>query len=107
VVLREARRLLACPDNDFTWSPWSDGTSALSELDGIIARIEVVDMPSRSHVEMLFLPTGPIQEVSVSSGWGQPFVDLASRFDRAVDQAYRKDPFTRLWQLLPSWWKRK
>ena len=31
---------------------------------------------------MLFLPTGPIQEVSLSSGWGDAFVALADRFDR-------------------------
>ena len=33
---------------------------------------------------MLFLPTGPIQEVSLSSGWGDAFVALADRFDLAA-----------------------
>jgi len=32
---------------------------------------------------ILFLPTGPIQEVSLSSGWGNELVALADRFDRA------------------------
>jgi hypothetical protein len=32
---------------------------------------------------ILFLPTGPMQEVSLSSGWGDEFVALADRFDRA------------------------
>jgi hypothetical protein len=38
---------------------------------------------------VLFAPTGPIQEVSISSGWGNEFLDLAERFDRAVQRAYR------------------
>jgi hypothetical protein len=33
---------------------------------------------------VLFLPTGPVQEVSLSGGWGDEFVALADRFDTAV-----------------------
>ena len=32
-VLLEARRLLALPDNDFTWSSFQDQDAALRELD--------------------------------------------------------------------------
>ena len=28
--------------------------------------------------------TGPIQEVALSSGWGDAFLDLADRFDAAM-----------------------
>src|SRR5687768_8490191 len=90
-VLREARRFLARPENDFAWSSWEDTTAALREMDGLIGRIESGDMPKRSDLEVLFLPTGPIQEVSVSSGWGEEFVEFASRFDTAVEHAYGSD----------------
>jgi len=33
----------------------------------------------------LFAPTGPIQEVSLSSGWGQEFLELAERFDKEYE----------------------
>jgi hypothetical protein len=88
VVLQEARQWLSRPDNDFAWSSWEDAPTALREIEGIIARIQSGDMPKRSDIEVLFLPTGPIQEVSVSSGWGQEFLDLAKRFDRAVAFVY-------------------
>jgi len=87
-VLREARAFLARPGNDFAWSSWDDASSALREIDDIIARIEVADMPDRSISQILFAPTGPIQEVSLSSGWGDEFLDLSSRFDAAIEQAY-------------------
>jgi hypothetical protein len=103
-VLREARQLLSRPDNEFAWSSWEDAAAALSEIDGIIAGIESGDMPRRSDIELLFLPTGPIQEVSVSSGWGREFLDLASRFDRAVAMAY---VFAPLGRLLPESWRPK
>jgi hypothetical protein len=87
-VLRAAREFLARPDNDFAWSPWEDAAAALREVDGFIERIEAGDLPERSAVELLFLPTGPIQEVSVSSGWGKQFLQLADQFDEAVERAY-------------------
>lgn len=106
-ILREARACLARPDNDFAWSSWEDAPAALREIDGIVSRIESGDMPKRADIEGLFLPTGPIQEVSLSSGWGQEFVELASRFDSAIEQAYGADVFARLGRLLPESWRPK
>ena len=80
-VMRDARTLLARPDNDFTWSSWEDGEAALAEIDGHIATLERGSVPGLS---VLFLPTGPIQEVSLSSGWGSEFLSLAERFDREI-----------------------
>lgn len=35
-------------------------------------------------VAIAFTSTGPMQEVSLSSGWGQEFLALAKRFDAAM-----------------------
>lgn len=99
-VLRNARELLARPDNDFAWSSWHGAEDAMREIDGLIVRIEAGSLPERSDVTVLFLPTGPIQEVSVSSGWGREFLALADRLDAAVDRAYGSDVFTRLMQFV-------
>jgi len=80
--------MLSRPNNDFTWSSWDDAPAALRQVDGLIARIESGDMPKQSDVNLLFLPTGPIQEVAENSGWGEQFLTLAKRFDRAVAWAY-------------------
>ena len=99
-VLREAREFLARPDNNFAWSSWDDAAAALREVDGFISRIEVGEMPDCSAIELLFLPTGPIQAVSLSSGWGQQFHRLADRFDAAVERAYGEGLVARLRQLV-------
>src|SRR5215831_1814347 len=83
-VLREARALLARPGNDFTWSSWEDAAAALAELDRQIAALEGGELPPRLDLAVLFAPTGPIQEVSVSSGWGWEFLAVAARFDAAA-----------------------
>ncbi|MGV3659885.1 MAG: hypothetical protein ACO1TE_06865 [Prosthecobacter sp.] len=82
-VLHEARALLALADNDFVWSGWDDRTEGLVELDRFIEHLEHGRPFDRLNLSILFAPTGPIQEVSLSSGWGQEFCDVARRFDEA------------------------
>jgi hypothetical protein len=84
LVLEEARRLLAAADNDFTWSSWQDCDDALAEIDALLADVRSGILPSALALYVLFAPTGPIQEVSLSSGWGDAFVALADRFDAAM-----------------------
>jgi hypothetical protein len=91
-VLREARALLARPENDFDWSSWMDAGAALNEVDGLIAELESGRLPDQGDVSFLFVPTGPMQEVSLSSGWGSAFLALANRCDAALDAVYRRPP---------------
>ena len=83
-VLRETRELLARPDNNFIWSYWDSATDALREFDAFITQIESGDTSRRSDLELLFAPTGSIQEVSISSGWGQELLALSARFDAVI-----------------------
>ena len=87
-VLREAQALLALPGNDFAWSSWEDAPAALAELDRQIAAIERGQLPPRLDVAVLFAPTGPMQEVSLSSGWAQEFLDVATRFDTVAQRVW-------------------
>lgn len=83
-VFEEARRLLAMQDNEYSWSSWLDSEDALSEIDQILSALRSGVLPPPLTLEVLFAPTGPIQEVSLSSGWGNEFLELAGRFDDAM-----------------------
>jgi hypothetical protein len=83
-VLEEARELLAAADNEFTWSSWQDRDDALREIDALLTELRSGTLPSMLALHVLFAPTGPIQEVSLSSGWGNAFIALAERFDDAM-----------------------
>jgi hypothetical protein len=65
-----------------------DAESAIQEIDDLRLQIESGTLPPRVHLKVLFAPTGPIQEVSVSSGWEQDFLRLAVRFDAYAEDAY-------------------
>lgn len=87
-ILWATRELLARPGNDFGWYSWSTAGEALSELDQLIETLATGSLPKRSKLEVLFLPTGPVQEVSLTSGWGEEFLALARQFDAAAARAY-------------------
>ena len=88
-VMLEARRLVALPDNDFTWSSFIDQEAALDEIDGCIANLRAGDTTT-GGMAILFVPTGPLQELALSSGWGDEFCALADRFDLAACAAAGK-----------------
>jgi hypothetical protein len=92
-VLAAARELLSRPGNDFDWSSWQDADAAVRELDAHIAALRAAEagggpLPSRVTLGVLFAPTGPMQEVSLNSGWSSEFNALADRFDRAEAALY-------------------
>lgn len=83
-VLRESRILVALPENEFAWSSWIDAEGALAELDEMIAALERGEPLADWARTVVFAPTGPMQELSLSSGWGDEFVALADRWDAAA-----------------------
>ena len=83
-VLKQARTFLALEGNDFSRSSWKDQNQAMAEIDAIITSLEKGSLP---EIRVLFAPTGPIQEVGLSSGWGRQFLELAEQFDRAYESA--------------------
>lgn len=83
-VLEEACSLLSRPANEFAWSGWEDAADAFAEIEPLVAQLKSGVMPPSSALSILFAPTGPLQEVGLSSGWGDEFVELANRFDAAM-----------------------
>ena len=97
-VMTEMRRLVALPANDFTWSAWGDQRAALADMDRYITALQQGVVPPLSW---LFAPTGPLQEVSLRSGWGAECLALAARFDAAM--AHRTSQRTGP-ALQTAWW---
>jgi hypothetical protein len=99
-VLLDARSLITLPGSCFDWSSWEDADAAVREIDGLVRVLEGGRSPSRLSMSVLFAPTGPIQEVSLSSGWAEEFLAIAERFDAAEEAFYRRGPW---WRRLLNW----
>jgi hypothetical protein len=93
-VLRETRDLLSRKGNDFSWSSWNDRQEAVAEIQTHLEQIERGDYSKLFDLEVLFAPTGPIQEASMSSGWAKEYLAVAERFDEEIKKlgAIRPSP---------------
>jgi hypothetical protein len=86
-VLRRIVELLSRADCDVTWSGYDSAEELRSEVERCLDKVEAsshLDQQEVANLRFLFLPTGPLQETSISSDWGREFVDLAALFDHAV-----------------------
>ena len=92
-ILSEARGLLAREEHATARSSWwSNAAEGLRELDGLMAILRSGQLPRRLHLEVLFAPTGPLQEMSAACGWGDAYLVLGARFEATMSKLGR---FTR------------
>lgn len=82
-VLAASIELVSLDGNDFTWSSWPDRESAKHELSELLESVREGRIPQRLSVSVLYAATGPMQALSMSSGWVDTFVKLAGYFDAA------------------------
>jgi hypothetical protein len=88
-VLRRIVELLSRDDCDVAWSTYDTAEELRSGIEPLLDKAEAgsqLDDRELAHLRFLFLPTGPLQETSLSSGWGAEFLSLAARFDQATRQ---------------------
>ena len=80
-IVEAVQELLALPDNDFMWASWRDAEQALAEVAPELARLRAGLLPERQALMRWFAPTCYLQEVSIGSGWGEVYIQLAGWFD--------------------------
>jgi hypothetical protein len=81
-VLERCRELVsASVDSD--WSNM-DVAEIFETLDTAIRRLETHQSINKNNLLFLFLPTGPLQETSMCSGWGEEYLVLAAQFDALI-----------------------
>jgi hypothetical protein len=66
------------------WAP-EDPLEIVARLEAAIAALQRGARLDRADLAFLFLPTGPIQEISIHNGWGGEFVALAAAVDALIE----------------------
>ena len=81
-ILARCRELCANSDD----SDWScmDVPDILKSLDAGLSAVSVDARPDVDELTLLFLPTGPLQETSMSNGWSDEFLTLSAEFDNLI-----------------------
>ena len=54
----------------------------ITALQTIQTKFEQTGILDKVQLELLFAPTGPIQEIAIDNGWGDEFLKFAAKIDR-------------------------
>lgn len=53
-------------------------------IDRSLSRIEKDEKVNLSEINLLFLPTGSLQEISLDSGWADDFLELSENYEKSL-----------------------
>lgn len=76
--------LLECPDVDVIWSSYDNPEQVISDIKTIENSILNGDIKAIDKMKFLLAPTGDLQEISISSGWGDEFLEIADTIEIAL-----------------------
>jgi hypothetical protein len=88
-ILQEVVEVLEKPGTDVAWSSYNSLEEAVGDICQHIERLRRSDLSKIGDITLLFAPTGSLQEISISNEWGEGFLLLGARFDRAVESIRR------------------
>jgi hypothetical protein len=83
-ILLRVMSIVNSPDTDLAWSNYNCIEDLVSELDSLINRLENHEEEVLKDVKFLFAPTNSLQEISLSNGWGNEFINLSNTVDSNI-----------------------
>jgi hypothetical protein len=84
-ILEKVVQVLELPGTDVVWSHYNNVEEVVDDINQHIERLRRGDLSKIDDLRLMLAPTGSLQEISISSGWGEGFLHLAARFDRAIE----------------------
>ena len=85
-VLKKTKAIIKVTDINVAWSRFESEEEVIEALDDHMEKLISHDFSAIWDLILLFAPTGSLQEISISSGWGAEYLTLASEFDTAIDE---------------------
>lgn len=83
-LLKCVRSIVDFPEVDLCWSRYNDLAELLKEIDLYIDKIKTHDDSIKADLSFFFAPTGSLQEISISNGWGEKFIEIAEAIDLLI-----------------------
>ena len=88
-VLKKTKAIIKDIDIDVAWSRFDSEEDVIAALDDHIENLLSHNFSNIWDLIILFAPTGSLQEISISNGWGAEYLALASEFDTAINELKR------------------
>ncbi|MHA2007999.1 MAG: hypothetical protein ACXABO_12195 [Promethearchaeota archaeon] len=89
-LLNEIMELVGNRDTNMIWSSIDTKEELILELENYILRFQNNNFSSLDQLIGLFLPTGDLQEIALSSGWGEEYLSISKKFDELIQVILKK-----------------
>ena len=73
-------------NTDIVWTKYNNTVELQMHIDKNLNLLENGDKQALEEFKHLFMPTSTFQEISISNGWGEEYLELAERFDEAYEK---------------------
>lgn len=83
-IFNEIKDIVDNPNTDMTWTTYCNEKEFVQELDTLIDDFKKGDRGCIDKLKWLFVPTGILQEISLSNGWGERYTELSEEFDKLI-----------------------
>ena len=83
-ILKQIREIVDSPNTEVLWSSYDTTEDLLRDIDDYIEKVLICDRAIIKNLRLLFAPTGDLQDISISSGWGEKYIEIADQFDEVV-----------------------
>jgi len=80
-LLNKIIELVSTRDTNMVWSTYDTKEVLILELKNYIQRLQNNDFSPIEQLISLFLPTGDLQEIAISSGWGEEYLSISKKFE--------------------------
>jgi hypothetical protein len=90
IILEIVKKLILEPRTNISWSTFNSKDELIFEIDAHIQKLKLEDFSKIRDLILLFAPTSDFQEISLSSGWSNQYLNLSERFDIAINNLCKK-----------------
>lgn len=70
------------PNTCMIWTKYDSPEQLTDELDIYIKDLQEAKFQNWEALDLLFSPTGTLQECSISNAWGNDYLQLANEYDK-------------------------
>lgn len=75
-------------DTDLMWTHYNSSEDLIVEINLNSILLEENNKAGLEFFQLLFLPTGTLQEISIQNGWSEQYLILAAEFDSIYEKVY-------------------
>jgi hypothetical protein len=80
------------PDSSVTWTHYNNPKEVIRELDNDIINLRKGSLETLEKLKTDFLPTCTFQELAITNGWGDYYLELADKFDGIYKRLKNNQP---------------